>query len=1424
MPRVRDLIRFRQDRFFGGAVQLDWFYDEERSRAAARSFVFHGPRYFGVDPRDIGVKPRELMDTCCFSHLISERLYGDTGDQNPFIMGIAGYGTGKSHLALTLAMLFSGHDKATAQEVIHNIAVADADIGKAIESSVTKPNLVIPINGMRDFNLNYEILNAARRSLLLHGHDDSPLRSLTKSHEIAARFLERNFERLHDEFVRAAAKRFPNTPPDQLLSTLRASLLMTGDAFEVINQVYFQENGSYIRWDDGISAAEILEQLSRTVCGERGYFNKVLIIFDEFGRFIEYAAQYPASAAESALQQVFEAIQNSSGNIVMVGLIQSDLRSYLARVDKSSNIIRYVGRYETAEKVYLSSNLETIFAHLIKRSDPEAFEHYVTEHLTRNDAELREIHNRLLALLPGLSQKSVWRDWNHFRSVIVEGTYPLHPITTWMLTNLSEWLQQRSALTFVHDALERFGDEHIERFGDLPYIRPIQLIQSDFFNELLFAEEQGRQQSDFCSQYDNILRRHRDRLDDNHVSVMAANVIARIGRFRTSSRDEAELLLADCSGLSREEVATSLHFLEDELGVLSFDPLSGSFDFIEDAVGARDFKLLIERKRRSTKVNLSLIFDGDIRQVLGLDTVQQCGFADLRYIKTQEWDFTQEVVWGQDLTDERLKTYLKEWKLSTAPDKPKSKVIWIYLSPASPTEMLEELRVRIAKHGLFDTPIIFMILDDAAGQLYEALIDWQVARSLTDEEKRRFDRFVPAYLDKTEAAVQDAFEKLQLQRLHLTSSGIVNALTPVRSIVLETLNRIYPSAIPFMFEGFRAKNYAQARKNLSYIARNVCSGLISYQWVLAQNSEVRNRLQAVLFVGAKGSWGVLNEDYKLVPPADATLRTVFSELDTLLEGSSEQGLNLGEALDRLTAPPFGANDYSAALLLATYLALKQTTLKITLRSERVRLGQWAEKAFLDKGIDLRVFRETTIQQIDLEDTKSRFLATCNAIETNTSLNKWSILLQSLDNLCKEDEPPPELADKIAVCRLIASRGTEVWQEYERFIKEQISFLHRAKEEGDVGKALGVLIRCENQLQNGASLERYAYGPEEKQTLKQMIDAADDVINDNFERWMKSLRCDNYAQFSAFHSSVMNRVNQLRSAGYEEFARQLKAHLDHIEENMNEIKMRQTVQEAVDRFIQICKPNKYTSYQQLLAWQDEGKKLLEYVASSLNKLTARGLIDAISDRLADVEQLLQEYRDEIASIIDDALEVGTPSDCHSLLDRARAMLDRSIRAEDASDIREIADALANLIRDIESVEKYKEDLRTTRAQMASLRSKWERVEVISAVPVLDSVLRKWEDEWTILDRNWAEQFLSASSEEIQGWTAEECSQWLQVAECPPPFIGAETRARLDLLRTAVYGRLEEIPVEAALAAYNRLTDKQKRQFLAIILSESHQLRA
>ena len=470
MLKLNDVLRFKKELYFEGAVQLDWFYDSLRRDSAAHSFVFHGPEYFGVSQEDVKSGPHQLVDTCSFAEMIAQRLYGDE-DDNPLVMAIAGYGSGKSHLALTLASLFSStSDSEGSQKIIRNLRDADRQIALNVTELVDRPNLVIALNGMRDFNLTYEILNAARKALRLHNVDDSPLREITRAYDVARIFLSRNFGVYEGDFVRAASDSGVELTGTSLRDFLDNNLDSDATVFEIINTVYQTATGASIRWDDGISAGDILLKLQDAFCGDRGHFNKILILFDEFGRYIEYASEFPSRAGQSALQQIFEAIQNSNKGIVFVGFIQSELKSYLARVEKSSNVVRYVGRYEASEKVYLSSNLETIFANLIERKDMALFNTNILGNRARNTSDWAGFHRDMLRWLPNAAGRSLWSQYDKFKKVVVEGTYPLHPVTTWMLANLANWLQQRSALSFVNSEFETLGKSELSEYGTLPII------------------------------------------------------------------------------------------------------------------------------------------------------------------------------------------------------------------------------------------------------------------------------------------------------------------------------------------------------------------------------------------------------------------------------------------------------------------------------------------------------------------------------------------------------------------------------------------------------------------------------------------------------------------------------------------------------------------------------------------------------------------------------------------------------------------------------------------------------------------------------------------------------------------------------------------------------------------------------------------
>lgn len=314
--KIGDIIAFKKDLYFEGAVQADWFYSPAKSAKVAENFVFHGKDYFGID------KKAKSIDTISLAQILSHKLTDETA--NPLSLVIADYGTGKSHFAVTLAQLFSGSSymPETYHTIINNIRKIDEVSAKEIESVSNDRNFVLVINGMRDFNLHYEILRAAQRSFQLYGLSDEKLRALNRTLETASLFFERNCESQLSSFEESAFNHGWSETGSELIAKIRAQILTDDTTFDVINAVYAQVTGREISWDEGISARSILEMILKECCGINGQFDHVVILFDEFGRYLEYASGADAGkSGDSALQQIFEVSQDADGALQIIRLI-----------------------------------------------------------------------------------------------------------------------------------------------------------------------------------------------------------------------------------------------------------------------------------------------------------------------------------------------------------------------------------------------------------------------------------------------------------------------------------------------------------------------------------------------------------------------------------------------------------------------------------------------------------------------------------------------------------------------------------------------------------------------------------------------------------------------------------------------------------------------------------------------------------------------------------------------------------------------------------------------------------------------------------------------------------------------------------------------------------------------------------------------
>lgn len=1406
--KVKDLLRFKKELYFNGAVQVDWYYHKEKQVDVAKSFVFHGPEYFGVSEADITYKSHKLVDTATFTNIIANKLYGETNGSN-FITTIAPYGTGKSHLAVTLASLY-GSSKANSSHVLTNLKSVDKDIALEVSEIISKPNIVLVLNGMKDFNLNYEILNSTQKALDLHNVDSSFLKTLTKSYDIAKNFVINTFETFEGFYQENAKDLLLNVTISSLKDYLMQNILQDTNVFEVINRVYYHVNGTYIRWDEGVSAGDVLLKISNTLCGDREQFNKVLVFFDEFGRYIEFASSYPTRAGDSALQQIYEAVQDSDDKILFVGFIQSDLKSYLKRVDRSSNINRYVGRYEASEKIHLSSNLETIFANLIERTNSKSFKDLVEAKINKPSeiSKWRELHNNLLKWQPSARESSVWSEFIHFKKVILEGIYPLHPLTTWMLSNLSSWLQQRSSLTFLDKQIENFGEVSLHEFGDLPFIPAISIIQSDFFQELLAAEQDERKQSEYCILYNQILIKYGDKLDERQRAVLAANLILRIGRFKTTSLNDVKTALTYVSYLTEKEVETALQTLENDFGVLSFDETSKVYDFVADATGINDFKRLIQRKKNKIDLDLKLVFESSVKELLKLENIET-SFAQRNFVVSNEWKYTQHLMHIEEINNEFLLSEKNEWELSTRPEQPKGKVYWLYVPKGEGEDKLRTLELLLKKLKFNNIPILFFILDDREEAFYNATLDYQVSKLFNEEEKIKYARFIPDYASKTEMLVKDKFNNLATQRLGITEKGILKIPQRLVQFGESYFDRLYPDLIPFPFTGFanKTKTLTKQKQGLSRIARLALTGM-NYQIVHSETTDMRNRIEEILFEGKPGAWGVLNNNYQFISPINTKVRKIFTNFDKAL--SVKGTLSVDEIFNEYQKPPYGINDYSLALLIAVYLTQRKIETRVNIENERLRLEEWGKEIYLDKEVRISKLLDTVIMKVNVDELSTRYLNLYSKVERNNDVDLCPILLDELNQIKKEEDIPEELQDKVAHMEMVLQIGMGLFDRTSRLIGSLRGKYDLAIREKDFKKLFEVIEKSEEI--NGPIEEsaRYIYNEKHIEVSEALIKKAHQFIKKEFPEWLLKLKCQSIGQMTLFEKWVKDIIAYSLKFDYKEEARKTRSKLDKILDDLSIVHKLQNINGTVQEYIRKSTPSENLGYEQLLQLRKEGQDLIDFILGhNVDRNYLDSYLDKLEPRVELISKFIERLTAQITQVYDSFFDLTDIRMSKDVLMKAKSLLERTLKEEDRLNIEQSANDLQNFLNDVDKLGALKDNREELISELESLTNKWAEVESdIDFTPLIESSRDQMINYVNELENKWVQKYLQERNIRIE-WDVSGCTTWLNDTNVMPHFLTPETMVNCKSMRNQIMERLNELSVDGVVSLFNNLTEEQQK---------------
>lgn len=1403
--KLGEVLEFRKDLYFEGAVQADWFYDPEKASKVAENFVFHGKNYYGVEAK------RDSIDTIS----LVKTLVGKLGkeDSNPRTLAIADYGTGKSHLAVTLGQIFSGasYMPETYEKILHNIEKIDPESASDIRRLSKDKNFVIMLNGIRDFNLHSEILKATQKSLKLYGIDDTELKKLNRTIETANRFFELNaINRLHD-FEVAAARRGWGEMGECLIDKIKDSLGSDDIAFEIINDVYEMTTGQRIRWEEGISAKVILEMLLNKFCGLNGQFDNVVVLFDEFGRYLEYASGTDAAkSGDNALQEIFEVSQNAAGTLQIIDFIQDEIKAYLDRVDQSRNLSRYIGRYAESETFHISSNLETVFANLISRNNVDAFRDRIVNWLNSKEENWKIIYD---ALNKWTRTSGIWADYTKFRKVIVEGIYPIHPIAVFMLTQLSDYLQNRSSLTIVSRFISDLSDVELDK--SIPYILPTTLMHGDFYIEMLAAETSGRHRSDLCIRYDNILKKNEAKFDDLTKTVLRANLITRTLRFNTRSYDEAKESLALCSGLPIEKIEDALHILVDEYAVMAFDEMSGCFDFTEDAKGAYDYKIMKRRLFSTTKVDIRNLFStASILEVGGFLQNQLTNFNTVHKITTNEWCFTQEVMLAEDLTSNIAEKYIKNWDSSRSVVVPKGRLIWLYLNKDSDYHIIERLQSIAQK--FVNTPIVMLLLNDVDNKLQNILTEYEVLDHMDAKTRDAYNMIYIKDRERVLDNLKNAFEALKKQREQITANGTIALEKRLPSALTEIFEKLYPKIVSFNFDGLltQGNNFTgNGIKNYCQILKMFLSNKVNEDTIHDFQIDIRNRIQALFMIDGSASWKCITSEYAIISPLNKSARSIYDMVEAEL--NKNESYNCATFFDTYCAPPYGLSEEAATMFLAMIITNLWHNIRVEYNNVRTTVIEWKDHIVEDKKIHIDQLKMTTLLWVDTGSVESKFSQLFKKIESNKDISESKKLEKELSSLIEFYGLPEsmEVHKRLADLQFEKFRKAEtIWL---RRVEDIETELDESEEKANVNKTLNAIEMINNLsiaeiFTNNGIIVSEEYKTQPAVLLKR----ADTLVKANFKNWLdQSVYCKSIDQMNTFEKFYQRCAGSLLRFGYPDFSKLVTAKGEKELRNKAEIKSRQELVDDGNKFLKSyknMKSNDYLEAKKLLKDSVELQSRFEKYVAGLGKeaLIVGKQVNIATEKLTAHKKKMD---DDIASVFDIVAEADSLDSLELASECLNTVLTYTMAENDRKEFIDLQNKIVSLQADIKEIESYSNNRKEFEKVAEQFRDKYSNEnQDYDFIPVIEDCIAKTKEKIDQKDIAWRTRYLTLGSRSRQDVYA-----WKENIKMLPAFLSEATKNDILKLDVEAEQIISNGKIEDVLQYFNKLTIDERKKCVCIL---------
>ena len=346
---------------------------------------------------------------------------------------IGAYGKGKSHIMLMILSLLMKKDLSLFENTLSKIA--GTKLLQLIENYYASNEKILPviITGSNT-SLTQAFLLALQRTLTSNDFLDVMPETNYKAATAVIERWKSEFPETYDKFCKLISK-----PENIFLEELKEFNTKTYEEFETIYPSLTA--GSVFNPFLGFDVVELYENAAKGL-RKKGYTG-IFVVYDEFSKYLE-ANIAAASVSDTKMLQDFAEKCNRSGSIQMHIMLIShkEIANYIDVLPKQK-VDGWRGVSERFLHVRLSNNFtqtyEIISSVIQKRPDMWG------DFLADNSQRFSALKDRYCThpIFSGMSEVDIQQT--------IEGCYPLHPVSTFILPRLSERVAQneRTLFTFL---------------------------------------------------------------------------------------------------------------------------------------------------------------------------------------------------------------------------------------------------------------------------------------------------------------------------------------------------------------------------------------------------------------------------------------------------------------------------------------------------------------------------------------------------------------------------------------------------------------------------------------------------------------------------------------------------------------------------------------------------------------------------------------------------------------------------------------------------------------------------------------------------------------------------------------------------------------------------------------------------------------